>query len=134
MTRSATVITNDPENGEIRLRVSGTVKKFATIKPKRVLFKGFVGEELEQRVTIIPETSEPFKILRVSAMQGAEIRHELKQIEVSGRPAYELKIIFTKDKPGRYYNRLSLITDRSAHGPLTIIVSSHIREKEETVQ
>lgn len=134
MTRTATVVTNDPENEEIRLKTSGTVEKFATVKPKRVFLGGFAGEDIEQTVTIIPETKEPFKILKVSTMKGAEIDHELKSTEVSGKPAYELKVINTKDKPGRYDDRLILITDRSDHTPLSIIVNGHIRQKEKAAQ
>lgn len=116
------------------MRISGSVEKFATIRPKRIYLSGSVGEDIAQTVTIIPETKEPFRILKVSTMKGSEITHELKKIEVSGKPAYELKVVNTKDTPGRYYDQLTLLTDRSDHSPLSVIVSGNIEENKETVQ
>ncbi|HMA85935.1 MAG TPA: hypothetical protein VKN73_09545 [Desulfosalsimonadaceae bacterium] len=129
LNKSARVITNDPKNEEIRLMVRGDVEKFATVKPKRVILSGPVGETIEQTVTIVPETKEPFRILKASAMKGTEITHELKETEVSGKPAYELKVVNTKDTPGRYYDRITLLTSRSDHTPLSVIVTGSIREK-----
>ena len=134
LNKSARVITNDPENQEIRLMVRGEVEKFATVQPKRVNLSGTVGETIEQTVTIIPETKEPFRILKTSAMKGTEITHELKETEVSGKPAYELTIANTKDNPGRYYDRITLLTSRSDHTPLSVIVTGNIREKAKDAQ
>jgi len=128
------VITNDPENKEIRLWVRGEVEKFATLRSKRVVLSGSTDETIEQTVTIIPETKEPFRILKVSAMKGTEITHELKETKVSGKPAYELKITNTKDTPGRYYDRITLLTSRDDHAPLSVVVTGDIREKTGDVQ
>ncbi len=116
------------------MTVQGEVEKFATIEPKRVVLLGVVGENIEQTVTITPETKKPFKILKVAPMGEANIKCELKKTDVSGRTVYELKVVNTRDKPGRYHERLSLITDRSDHTPISIIVSGHIREKDKAAQ
>jgi len=95
---------------------------------------GSVGEEIEKTVTIIPETKEPFRILKVSAMKGSAITHELREIEVEGRPAYELTIANAKEEPGRYYDQVTILTDRSDHTPLSVVVSGDIKEKEKDAQ
>jgi hypothetical protein len=123
------VFTNDPENKQIRLELSGTVKEFATIKPPRVHLKGAAGDSIRQQVTIIPETPEPFRILKVQAMKGTEIRYELESTEVSGRRAYALTVENKRQEPGRYFDRLVLITDVSDHHPLSVIVTGNIFEK-----
>ena len=110
------------------------MEKFATIDPKRIYLSGSVGEDIEKKVTIIPETKEPFKILKVSAMKGSAITHELKEIEVGGKPAYELTIANAKKEPGRYYDQVTILTDRSDHTPLSIVVSGEIKEKEKDAQ
>ncbi len=126
MSKTARVITNDPEKSEIRLEIRGRVEKFATIDPRRAALKGAVGEEISRTVTIIPETEDPFKILKVTALRGNNIRYELRETEESGRPVYNLTITNTRAEPGRYFDRVSLITDKSDQEPLSIVVTGRI--------
>jgi len=126
LSKAARVITNDPENEEIRLTISGRVEKFASIQPRRVNLRGAVDEEITRTVSIVPETEDGFKIIKVTALEGSEIAYDLKSVEVSGKSAYELTITNKKDVPGRYYERLVLLTDQSDHEPLTVIVTGHI--------
>lgn len=96
--------------------------KFVTIKPNKVKLSGRVGENISQTVTIIPETKEPFKILKVTAMKGIDFSHSLKEVEVEGKRVYELTFTNLKKTPGRYYDKMVILTDRNEHKPLDIIV------------
>ncbi len=120
------MITNDPEKKEIRLEMKGRVDKFATVEPRRVILKGTAGDEVSRTVTIIPETEKPFKILKVTALKGENIRYELKETEESGRPVYKLTITNIRAEPGRYFDRMTLLTDVSDHAPLSIVVTGRI--------
>lgn len=129
ISKTARVITSDPNNSEIRLRVSARVEEFAVIKPRRLHLAGTAGEEISDTVTIIPATEEPFRILKVSTLKGTEIRHELRQVEISGKRAYKVRVTNEKQTPGRYYDRLVIITDVTNHEPLSVVVLGTIREK-----
>ncbi len=116
------VYTNDPKNKIIELKLSGKVDKFVTIKPNKVKLSGRIGENISQTVTIIPETKEPFKILKATAMKGIDFSYSLKEVTVKGKRAYELTVTNVKKTPGRYYDKMVILTDRTEHKPLDIIV------------
>jgi hypothetical protein len=127
LSKAVRVNTNDPNNSSIELVLSGNVKALASIIPKSVYLSGKVGENLSQIVKIIPEAQESFKILKVTALSGADIRHTLQEINNAGNTFYELTIENTRQTPGRYFDTISLITDRSDQTPLSIYVRGNIK-------
>lgn len=122
------VTTDDPKNAVIELHLQGKVQLFATIEPNRVNLSGVLGETISQTVTIIPKTEVPFKILQVNAMKGLDFTHDLKETEVNGKKAYALTVVNKKETEGRYYDKLIILTDRSDHQPIIIIVSGEVRK------
>jgi hypothetical protein len=118
--------------------LTGEVKKFATITPGKVFLKGAVGEKISQIITIVPEIEEPFAIIKVVPLKGSDFRYSLEEIELDGEKAYRLTIENTKESEGRYYDKLTFITDRSDYIPLSIVVSGDIRQvpsdKNETIK
>ena len=130
--KSIRVDTNDPKHASIELKITGEVKTFATIIPKSVFLSGEVGEELSQTVQIIPETDQPFNILKISALSGSDIRQELKETEKSGKKIYELTIENTKTTEGRYFDTITIITDKSDQTVLTIHVRGNIKPQSDT--
>ena len=133
MKKNARVITNDPKNSRIELSMGGKVEKLATVTPARVNLRGIAGDAISQTVRITPQTKEPFKIVSARAVKGADIRFEVKQIKAP-EEGYELTITNTREKPGRYYDRLVLKTDVGKRNFLSIIVIGTIMEKEKTGQ
>jgi hypothetical protein len=129
--KSVHVQTNDPKHASIELKMTGEVKTFATIIPKSVYLTGELGEALSQSVKIIPETDEPFKILKVSALSGSDIRQSLDEKENSGKKIYILTVENAKTTPGRYFDTISIFTDKSDQTPLTVFVRGNIRPKKE---
>lgn len=108
--------------------MSGRIKKFATVEPSRVNLEGVVGETVSRTVTIVPETEEPFQIMAVNAMKGLDFTHELKETKVNGKKAYSLIVTNTRKTEGRYYDKLIVLTDRSDHQPITIIVIGDVKK------
>jgi hypothetical protein len=124
--KSIKVYTNDPKNEKIALQLSGTVKKFVTIKPSKVFLKGNVGESISQVVTITPGENEVFKIIKDNALKGVDYKYSLKEIEIDGKAAYELTVENTRETEGRYFDKIYLITDRTDQQPISIIVSGYL--------
>ena len=133
MKKNARVITNDPEHSPIELSIGGKVEKLATVTPARVNLRGIAGDAISQTVRITPQTKEPFKIVSVRAVKGTAIRYEITQLKAP-EEGYELTITNTRDKPGRYYDRLVLKTDAGERNFLSIVVIGRIMQKEKTAQ
>jgi len=124
--KSVHVDTNDPKHATIELKISGDVKTFATIIPKSVYLNGKVGEKLTQIVRIMPETDEPFKIMKVTALNGQDISYSLNEIERAGKKVYELTVENKKEMPGKYFDTINIITDRSDQTALTVQIRGNI--------
>lgn len=131
MKKSIKVYTNDPKNEKISLQLLGKIKKFVTIKPSKVFLKGDVGESISQTVSIIPGEDESFKILQVNTLKGLDYKQTLKEIEVEGRPAYELTVENIRETEGRYFDKIFMITDRTDQAPLSIIVSGYLTKPQD---
>jgi len=128
LTKSIRVYTNDPKNEKITLHLTGKVKNFVTIKPSKVFLKGAVGEDISRTVTITPGEGETFKILKMNALKGQDFKYSLKDIEIDGKPAYELTVENTRETEGRYFDKIFIITDRTDQAPINIIVSGYIEK------
>ena len=126
MKKSIKVTTNDPKNERIALKLLGKVKRFVTIHPSKVFLRGKVGDSISQTVSIIPGEGESFKILQANALKGVGYKFALKDAEIEGRAAYELVVENTRDIPGRYFDKIFLITDRTDQAPINVIVSGYL--------
>ncbi len=133
MKKSIKVYTNDPKNEKIALQLSGTVKKFVTIKPSKVFLKGNVGESISQTVTITPGEGEVFKIVQVNALKGGDYKQSIKEIEIDGKKAYELTVENTRETEGRYFDKIFMITDRMDQQPISLIVSGYLTKPQDPV-
>lgn len=102
------------------------MKKFATIKPRRVRFKGAVGEHLTETVTIVPEKDYPFTVLGISARKNKHIRYQLKEKNNSGVKTFLLAVENTKKDKGRYFDTIVVKTDSSERPELEIRVYGFI--------
>lgn len=123
--------TNDRRQPWLRLRVSGKVKPYITIEPRRVNLRGRVGEKISETVRVIRETDEPFNIRDVSVVRGVDIAWELEEIQNSGKKGYALHIENTRQRPGKYYDSIHLETDSEKVGKITIAISGIIHPAED---
>lgn len=124
--RTIQIITNDPENPALAVRLTGNVQKFVTMTPSAVFLNGKAGEPVSATVRIIPETEPGFKLVQINAQNGKDIRHFVTEKEEDGKKVYELLIENTAETPGRYYDRLTIITDRNDQAPLILNIRGNI--------
>lgn len=97
---------------------------------KAVYLTGRKGEPISETVTIVPETEPSFELLQVNAMSGKDIRYSVTEKEENGRTFYELLVENTAEAPGRYYDRITIITDRSDQAPIIINIRGNILPKD----
>jgi hypothetical protein len=121
------VSTNDPENSQFHLKMTGEIRKLANIHPEKVRLKGNIGEEISQTVVIAP-SEETFNIVKVSPEKGADIACEMEQIELGGKKGYRLTVKNIRKTVGRYMDFITINTDRSDLPPLNIPVTGDIKQ------
>lgn len=110
------------------MKLTGEVKKFVTITPEKVIFKGTVGETISQTIAIVPNTEEPLELLKVLALKGTDFTFSLREFDDFRNKSYSLYVENTRKSEGRYYDKITIITGRSDLPPLTIIVSGDIKK------
>jgi hypothetical protein len=116
------IVTNDPEQPESQLVITGAVEKVLDIQPPIVKLEGPVGRMLKQTVLIKPQPKYAFHILRALAKKGDLMDFALETDHDAGQPVYRLTVQITGSQKGRYFDRIVLSTD-SPHKPeITIAV------------
>ncbi|MCP4681348.1 MAG: DUF1573 domain-containing protein [Desulfobacterales bacterium] len=126
LSKNITVHTNDKKNPRLKLKISGDVKKFATITPKRVHLRGTLGKPIKIPVSIIQEEKYPFKILEVRAENGKNISYKLEEVEKTGKAEYKLIVENKKKEVGKYSDSIILKTDSEVRPEIKIRVSGNI--------
>ena len=129
MKKTASVYTNDKNRSRMDLAMSGQVEKFVTIRPKHVNLRGYTGDSIKALVSIIPEEKYPFKILKISAKDGKNIKFQVDEVETSANGAYELKVENLKPNPGRYYDTIFLETDSKIRPKISVRVYGNLRPR-----
>ncbi len=129
MKKTAGVYTNDKSRPRQDLIISGPVEKFATIRPQHVSLRGYAGDSIKSKVTIIPEKKYPFKILDARAQKGENINIQLAEVKKSSGQAWELKVENLRQKAGRFYDTIILKTDSDVRPQLNVRVYGYLRER-----
>ena len=129
MKKTASVYTNDKNRSRMDLAMSGQVEKFVTIRPKHVNLRGYTGDSIKALVSVIPEKKYPFKILKISAKDGKNIKFQVDEVASSANGAYELKVENLKLDSGRYYDTIFLETDSKIRPKLSVRVYGNLRPR-----
>ena len=129
MKKTASVYSNDKNHPRMDLVITGQVEKFVTIRPKHVNLKGYTGDSIKASVSLIPEKKYPFKILKVRAKDGNNIKFQLEEVGLSGNGAYELKVENLKQDAGRYFDTIILETDSKIRPQLNVRVYGNLRPR-----
>ncbi|MBN2297170.1 MAG: hypothetical protein JXM72_01180 [Deltaproteobacteria bacterium] len=127
MRKAASVLTNDPHNPEIRLRISGEVKPRQDISSTSIRLTGNASEELKQSITLTPSKENPFHITEVRTGKGDNIRFDLREITLDRGIQYELAVYNTKKDKGWYIDKIFIKTDSSLTPEFTVDVFGVIR-------
>jgi len=110
----------------LHLTVIGNINNFATIIPKRVTLRGFAGDQITNKVKIIPEEKYPFKIVGDRNVHKKNIRYELGEAKRSKKIEYVLTIANLKKEKGRYFETIRLKTDSKKRPEIRIRVYGNI--------
>jgi len=129
MKKTASVYTNDKNRSRMDLAMSGQVEKFVTIRPKHVNLRGYTGDSIKALVSVIPEKKYPFKILKISAKDGKNIKFQVDEVASSANGAYELRVENLKPDSGRYYDTIFLETDSKIRPKLSVRVYGNLRPR-----
>jgi len=124
--KSILVYTNDKNLLKLSLKVTGEVKKFATITPTKVRLTGPAGAPLMTSVSIVPEKEYMFKVLSVEAKNGKFVDVELKDTSKGNDNSYKLIVKSKKESPGRYFDVLKLKTDSEIQPEIDVRVYGNI--------
>jgi len=131
LSKGATVYTNDKKKSALRLSIAGNIERFVTIRPRQVRLRGIAGEQLKKKVTIIPVKKYPFKILKVRARNGKDIRFQLQEEKSQKGPQYVLIVENQRLEKGRYFDNITLETDSQIRPTLKIRVYGDIMPRPE---
>ena len=120
------VRTNDTQHPNLQLIIKGKVKKFVTIRPRRVRLTGAVGDPVRQTVAIIPEKAYPFRIVETVAKPGKNIKFTLEEKKGEAGPEYQLVIENIRQDAGQYSDTVIIKTDSKERPELKIQVYGRI--------
>ena len=129
MTKTAGIYTDDKDQPNLKLVISGMVEKFVTIIPRAVSLRGFVGDSLKKSVSIIPEEKYAFKITNARARNGKYINFQLEEIQGSGRREYSLTVENRRQEQGRYSDMIILETDSKIQPTVNVRVYGQLRKR-----
>jgi len=119
------VYTDDPNQPNVELAVTGKVEGFVDIEPPRLSFIGRAGETMRQEVRITPNPKYPFTIKEAKAATDQNLRIDLKPLGKKAKEGYLLTVTVIKTNPGTFAEYIQLYTD-SKEKP-TIGISVHGR-------
>jgi hypothetical protein len=128
-TKTIHVVTNDPEQKQIELKIDGPVALFADIKPTRISLYGAIGENLSAESIITPQPKYPFKVI------SAEPEDALKgkvEVGVSKKEnGYVVKVRNKVSREERYRGKIIVKTDSPLKPQLDLHVYARISKKSE---
>lgn len=117
--KSSTVLTNDPNNPQLKLVLHGTVKSLIEVRPGNVVsFRGMADVMNQQTIDMV-STSQPFHISKIESTLGDNITHQLET--VSEGKHYRLKIS-NQIKHGSYSGFIKCLTDHPRKPDIVIRV------------
>jgi hypothetical protein len=111
------------------LTVIGNINNFVTITPQRVILRGFAGDQIINKVQIIPEEKYPFKIVGDWEVHKKNVRYELEEVKRSKKIEYVLTIANLKKEKGRYFDTITLKTDSKIQPEIKIRVYGNIFDR-----
>jgi len=93
--------------------------------------RGFTGEQIKTKVTIIPEEKYPFKVLKVRARNGRDIRFQLEEENKEEGLQYALIVENQRTQKGRYFDVITLETDSQIRPTLDVRVYGDLMPRPE---
>ncbi|QTA90500.1 OS_HP2 family (seleno)protein [Desulfonema magnum] len=123
--KTVTLHTNDPQQKQIRLRISGKVERFALIQPERVFLRGSTGDKIQSVVSITPEKKYPFNIVK---SYSDNLEKKAGFILEKKQDKYFCTINNLSETSGSYRGKIYLKTDSAVKPEIIIYVYGAIAE------
>ena len=131
LSKSASVISNDPEKSRTSLTLSCKVKQFVSIVPdNRINLLGFEGDTIKHQITITSFEEEPFEITDITSTVDDKIEYKLKTIE-KGKE-YTIEAQNRSREQGSYSGQMVLKTSSKKKPHIVLSINGNLR-KEVTV-
>jgi hypothetical protein len=119
--------TNDPQNPEIELKMSGLIKPIIDVRPMAdVFFSVYKGKSTEKSVTIINNYKDPLQINKIES-NSDRFSHQLKTI----KEGHEYKLLVKvnpKASLGRTMEKVVLFTNNEKMPQLQIGVNIFVKD------
>ena len=132
LSKSATVISNDPEKSKVRITLSCNVKQIVSIEPHtRINLLGFEGDTIKHEITLTSFEEEPMEITDITTMVEDKIKYKVKTIEKGKK--YTIKVQNRSKEEGSYNGQLIVKTTSKKKPYIVFTVTGDLR-KEVAVQ
>ncbi len=128
ITKTATVVTNDPKTKDVNLQIDGKVAVFADIEPKSIKLVGSPDETVRAVVKIVPTKAYPFHIIGKPETGKDTYRCTLE--EMGG--IYLLTAENLAKENTLYFDNVVLKTDNPDNPEIKILVVGNIRKETRT--
>ncbi len=138
MAKQVIISTNDTHKPYIAFVIEGTVEKFASITPARIILRGPAGFPIKGTVRIIPEKKYPFTLAELADAKGKNVTYSLEKIQSETTEEYLLTVINNQAAKGTYHEVVVFPTDLNMRPEIRIWVYGELSDplpgKEETTQ
>lgn len=124
--KSADVMTNDPKEPVVNLRMAGQVDRFAAITPRMLSLRGMSGETLRGSVSIVPEEKYPFRVLGAYPVEG-RLKVQLDEVTQDGKKAYALQVENLRNEAGSFNDTVRVKTDHPLQPEMDVRVYVYLR-------
>lgn len=124
--KSADVMTNDPKEPVVNLRMAGQVDRFAAITPRMLSLRGVSGETLRGSVSIVPEEKYPFRVLGAYPVEG-KLKVQLDEVTQAGKKAYALQVENLRNEAGSFNDTVRVKTDHPLQPEMDVRVYVYLR-------
>ncbi|MBF0226098.1 MAG: hypothetical protein HQK76_11645 [Desulfobacterales bacterium] len=120
------VTTNDPENSNLTIYLTGYIDHFVFIDPYRAVLVGALDDALKSSVTIKSTEIEPFKILSSRTKDGKYFKYELEEIKNDKISEFKLTVENIAKSKVRYNDSIYFKTDNAIHPEIEVEVYGDI--------
>ncbi len=128
LNKGTTVYSNDPQNQNIMLTISGTVKPYITVTPQETInLNGFVGEKVETEITITSLLPQPLTISSIESNIDDKIKYKL--LTRRKGKEYVLRVARRSKDESYFHGQIILTTDSMKKPTITLNLLSRVRKE-----
>jgi hypothetical protein len=118
VTKSITVVSNDPNSPNFKLTLSGEIVEEISVKPRNINFGSiYLGKEIDEKIEIKTTTESNFKIKKITSSKS----FANASITEKNKDGYTIKVTLKDNhKIGRFSGGIYLETDNPRQPKVTI--------------